>query len=119
MIQGFDTIVNAFKRLDTADFSAIPTEVENRYEEQVFQKDAIDTGDFIQSIGWHPLIQSPEVHSYEVDTSNNPDVFYEGFVDQGTKFITPRYMARGAIENLYLGDVLDEIFGNQVFVDAR
>lgn len=119
MIQGLSEIVDAFARLNTADFSLIAVEVENRYEEQVFIKDAIDTGRFIQSISWHPSIQSAEVHSFEVDTSADPLVTYEGFVDQGTKFITPRYMARGAVESLYLGDVMDEIFGFQVFMDSE
>lgn len=119
MIIGFDTVVEAFRNLDNADFSPVAIEVENRYEEQIYIKDAIDTGRFIQSVSWHPIIESPEIHSFTVDTGVDPLVFYDGFVDQGTKYITPRYMARGAIENLYLGDVMDEIFKSQVFVNGE
>jgi hypothetical protein len=112
MITGFNQVVEGFENLILTDFSPIAQEVENRYEEQVYAKDAIDTGRYIQSIGFHPLIQSTEIQSFEVDTSRDPEVFYDGFVDQGTIYITPRYMARGAIESLSLQDVLDVMVGD-------
>lgn len=109
LVDSFDDIIGAIEGFQDADWSTIADEVKMAYKDEVFRANAIRTGAFIRSINWHAVEESPDLHEYLVDTSDDPIVTYDGFVDQGTRYIVPRYMARKAIENLQLVDTVDAI----------
>lgn len=62
--------------------------------------DAIDTGDMLRAVNWHPQGESGELQQFIVDTSDNDKVNYEGFVEGGTKYMAARFPAQKGIERV-------------------
>lgn len=52
---------------------------------EIVRAGAIDTTAMIQSVDYHRSPVTDSGHRFEVDTSNNPDVFYDGFVEFDTR----------------------------------
>ena len=110
MIQGQLDVIQAFERLERADWSPVAVEIVNRYEEQIYIVDAIDTGRFIQSIDWRESVSAGfDRRDYFVDSSSDSMVTYDGFVEGGTKYMAARYPARRALQQLYLGAAIESV----------
>ena len=62
--------------------------------------DAIDTGDMLRAVNWHPQETGGDLQQFIVDVSDNSNVNYEGFVEGGTKFMAARFPAQKGIERV-------------------
>ena len=108
--QASSDIRQAFENLANGDFSRYADEIKVTYQEEVFIVDAIDTGRFIQSIDYHQVESgAADVHSYQVDSSNDPLVTYDAFVEAGTVKMAARWPARRALEGLSLVETTDSL----------
>ena len=103
MIQGMDEIFEAFDRLRNVDYSGAPSEIKNQYVEQTYIVDAIDSGDFVQSIEYREANNfSQSVQKFEISTFGNTDVNYGDIIERGRKDrpnYPKRYPAKLGIEN--------------------
>lgn len=75
---------------------------------------AIDTTAMIQAIDYHRDAVTDTGYSLHVDASNNPDVFYDGFVElaqvfPGGRARTPKPVYQYGIEHSNFQRVFDEI----------
>lgn len=108
--QSIAEIVQTLERLKTADMDPFASAVKTAYQEEVYVVDAIDTGRFIQSIDYYQTGASgPDNVSYNVDSSKDPLVTYDGFVEAGTIYMNARWPAKRALENLSLLSAADAL----------
>lgn len=73
-------------------------EIVRAKKEQITIKKAIDTARWLLSVDWREQINDSDVRRFVIDSSSNPAVTYDGFVDLGTIYIEPRNISREAIE---------------------
>lgn len=76
----------------------ISRKIEQSWVQMIHLTDAIDSGDYLRAIGSRPISANGEMKTYIVDTEENPDVIYPGFVEGGTKFMAARFPAQKGIE---------------------
>lgn len=70
--------------------------------------DAIDSGDYLRAVAPHPVQTSGELLEYVIDTSDDSNVIYEGFVEGGTKYMEARHPAQKAVEREdFVSTILD------------
>ncbi len=77
---------------------AIPKKITDAWVLMIHITDAIDSGDYLRAVNFHPVQSGGDLLEYLVDTSDNPKVDYPGFVEGGTKFMAGRYPAQKSIE---------------------
>lgn len=94
ILQDFRAVKDNFER----DSRQIPKKLQDAWVFMVHLTDAIDSGDYLRAIGWHPQSSAGDLQQFLVDTSDNKNVDYEGFVEGGTTFIAARFPAQKAIE---------------------
>lgn len=120
MITGIEEIFAAFKRLKRVDFTSSAIAFENSYEEAVSLVDAIDTGDFIQSIETVENSLTETAQSFIISTSGNKEVNYGDIIERGAEYsngrkVAGRFPAKIGIENVDLEapltDSMDWVFG--------
>lgn len=101
MVQGGGEIVRAFAKTQSdfeRDAWQIPKKLQDSWAFLIHLTDAIDTGDYLRAIKWHPQATADDMQQYLVDTDENPKVDYPGFVEGGTKFMAARFPAEKGIE---------------------
>ncbi len=76
----------------------IPKKISDSWVFMIHLTDAIDTGDYLRSVNWHPQTTGGDLQQYLVDTSDNQRVDYPGFVEGGTRIMPARFPAEKAIE---------------------
>ena len=100
-VSGIGEIIRHFERVAenvTRDAEQIPKKISDSWVLMILLTDAIDSGDMLRAVNFHPVAQENDFSQFVVDTSDNPDVNYEGFVEGGTKFMPARFPAEKAIE---------------------
>lgn len=94
IVRRFEKIGENFERKG----GQIPKKITDSWVLMINITDAIDSGDMLRAVNFHPVETSGELLEYVVDTSDNPSVNYEGFVEGGTKNMEARYPAQKGIE---------------------
>lgn len=77
----------------------IPKKISDAFVQQIRITDAIDSGDFLRAVNFHPVQTSGDLLQYLIDTSDNPGVNYGGLVEGGTESMPARFPAQRAIES--------------------
>lgn len=100
-IQGIREIREAFDALESSverDSWQIPKKIEESWAFMIHLTDAIDSGDYLRSVKWHPQQTEDGLMQWTVDTLEDPDVTYPGFVEGGTARMPARFPAQRGIE---------------------
>lgn len=100
-VQGIEEIRRDFAAMEENfrdDAWQIPKKISDSWVMMIHLTDAIDTGDMLRSVGWHASASEGDMRQWIVDTSDNREVDYEGFVEGGTQQMPARFPARRAIE---------------------
>ena len=101
MLQGIAEIRQAFaavKENFERDAWKISKELSDSWVYMIHIVDAIDSGDMLRAVNWHPQQTGGDLKQWTVDTSDNPDVNYPGLVEGGTEYMAARFPAQKAIE---------------------
>lgn len=101
VIQGIGEIIQGFAQVEEnieRNAWQIPKKIQDSWVFMIHITDAIDTGDYLRSVHWHPATTENEMRQFTVDHSENPKVDYPGFVEGGTRYMPPRFPAQRAIE---------------------
>lgn len=95
----------------------IPYELKTSIIREVIRTGSIDTAAMITAIDYHREVVTNTEQRYRIDTSNNPDVTYDGFVEfKGeTRNWPGRYFYQRGIENAELERIFDS-FADRSFV---
>lgn len=110
ILQGAETVLRALHEFESADWSPIAVAIKNSWEEEIFVVDAIDTGRMIRSVDWREQVTSfGDDLEFFIDTSDDPLVTYDGYVEGGTKYMKARYPARRGVENADFKQTIDVI----------
>lgn len=101
-VQGIDEIRKGFRDVDENfknDAWKIPKTLSDSWVFMIHITDAIDSGDMLRAVNWHPQTTEDVMKQWIVDTlTDNPEVDYPGFVEGGTKYMEARYPAQRGIE---------------------
>jgi len=101
-VQGIDEIRRGFRDVDENfknDAWKIPKKLSDSWVFMIHITDAIDSGDMLRAVNWHPQTTEDDMKQWIVDTlTDNPEVDYPGFVEGGTKYMEARYPAQRGIE---------------------
>ena len=76
----------------------IARKIEQSWVLMIHLTDAIDKGNYLRAIDSRPVNASGEMQQFVVDTENNSEVIYSGFVEGGTKYMAARFPAQKGIE---------------------
>ena len=119
VLTGIGDVIKAFERLEETieeNAWAIPKKIQDSWVFMIHLTDAIDTGDYLRSVKWHPQGTEGALRQFIVDTSENPKVDYPGFVEGGTRYMEARFPAQKAIERedfvQGIGDWIERGFSN-------
>ena len=100
-VQGISEIIDDLEQVGkkvARDGWQIPKKISDSWVFMIHITDAIDKGNMLRAIAWHPQETSAELQQSVIDTSDNEEVTYEGFVEGGTKYMAARFPAQKAIE---------------------
>lgn len=103
-IQGIEEIRQAFAQVEEnfeRDSWRIPKKISDSWVFMIHIADAIDTGDYLRSVNYREGSEVENVGDFmqwTVDTLDNEDVDYPGFVEGGTDRMSARFPAQKAIE---------------------
>jgi hypothetical protein len=119
-VQGIGEIRKGFRDVEENfqnDSWIIPKKISDSWVYMIHITDAIDTGDMLRAVNWHPQATAGDLKQWTVDTlTDNPEVDYPGFVEGGTKFMEARYPAQKGIERedfaQSITDMVDRGFSN-------
>lgn len=103
IIKGFADLLEVWER----DADLIPRKFSENWIFSIQIVDAVDEGDYLRAVDFHEVSSEPYLQQFQIDTSNNPDVTYEGFVEGGTKYMEARFPAQKGIERTDLVNVFD------------
>lgn len=117
MIIGDERVVRAIERFEqnfhqhADDF---PYEIKTSIVRQIVRVGAIDTTAMIQAENISRELVTDSRHHFRVDTSSNPDVFYDGFVEFPTRNVDGtlrygRYFVRDGIRHADIGGIIERI----------
>lgn len=114
MIIGADRVIHAlqaYERNLSRHLSDIPYEFKTSIIREIVRTRSIDTGAMVQAIDYHQDHVTDTDARYEINTDNNPDVFYDGFVDQPgvTRNWAGRFFNQRGIENANLEPIFNAI----------
>ena len=102
MIKGIAEIIEGFRAVEEnfeRDAWQIPKKLQDSWAFMIHLTDAIDTGDYLRAVKWHPQASADDMQQFTVDTLENPKVEnYSGFVEGGTKYMEARFPAQKAVE---------------------
>jgi hypothetical protein len=101
----------AFERNLLRHVEDVPYEIKSSIVREIVRTRSIDTARMIQAENYHQTYVSDGDFRYEVDTSSNPDVFYDGFVDQPgvTRNWAGRFFNQRGIEGANIERIFNEI----------
>lgn len=116
-LHGDDKVVADIERLErnfarrADDF---PYELKTSIVRQIVSVRAIDTTAMIQAFDYHRDVVTDSGYRYKIDTSNNPAVFYDGFVEFPTanrdgSMRPGRYFVRDGIKRADIERVVNDI----------
>lgn len=117
MIRGAQRVINAleaFARNFGNHIDDFGYEMKTSVVREIIRAGNIDTTAMIQAIDYHRDPVTDSGYKFHVDTSNNPDVFYDGFVEfdtanrDGTKRKGSRFYQKGIL-NWQLEPIVDGI----------
>lgn len=119
-VQGIGEIIEGFRAVEENfqnDAWQIPKKISDSWVFMIHITDAIDTGDMLRAVGWHPQQTAGDMQQWTVDTlTDNPNVDYPGFVEGGTKYMPARFPAGRGIERedfvQSIGAMVDRGFSN-------
>jgi hypothetical protein len=110
--KGFRDVQENFER----DAEKIPKKISDSWVLMIHLVDAIDSGDYLRAVNFHPQQTAGDLKQWTVDTDDNSDVTYPGFVEGGTKLMTARFPAEKAIQRedfvQLIGDMVERGLSN-------
>lgn len=86
MIRGHRKVIDALEGFEKsfAEVDDFGMEFKTSIVREIVRASAIDTTAMIQAVDWHRDPVTSSGYRFHVDTSNNPLVFYDGFVEFDT-----------------------------------
>lgn len=101
VVKGIGEILEGFAHTQEnveRDAWQIAKKIQDSWAFMIHLTDAIDKGDYLRAVRWHPQETGDDMQQFTVDTSDNPKVDYPGFVEGGTKYMAGRFPASRAVE---------------------
>lgn len=114
-INEFLSVLDRFGRNLDRRADDFPYEIKTSIIRETVRGRHIDTTRFIRAIDFHRASVVDSSHRFTVDTSNNPDVFYDGWLEFPRRGWRGAYVYQKGIQNADIKGVADRIM-NESFV---